>query len=1221
MVDMNKMRWLAVMGILLLSQVVYEGNTTRVAGSEPVSVQGNVPPGIEVIPDVSSGKAPLRVRFDGNAWDEDGEVTSLEWDFEGDGLFEVVRTIPKELKGNQRMQAVKQELLREYTFVKPGIFHVLAKVTDDKGSSSVESVTIQVYSDMPYLDVIPCNSGFEYMAKAGYEVFFDAVSEKGVQFRIGDAWITYRLGNQLFSEVIEAKGVPEGNVIRYSNVYPGVDVKYTVHEDLLLEEFIVRNVMPLSVIEQSFTVHGVEYKVNEDGSISFYNGEDKVFSIPRPVMYELHNPENKSYGLHYEVTEQEKGYILRKVIDDTNWLQAAQYPVVIDSSTQGEIADPWEQQGLTPYGQYFKNLNEYVDPLTGHLTIRHTDYALSGRGLDLTITRVYSTVVAYKQKEDGSGVYVPVATYKQAPTDLGCGWSLDFPWLEVEQQQPGKYIHGKNGTQTKTNFVNGVWEDRENGFVVYKNADGTYTKYRKDGIREEYDSGGRITSMVDMNGNVVTFTYGQIGYTETGPKYGLIRITDTVGRMVNFSYSGGKLLSLSDGVRTTTYTYAGDKLVSVTDPVGRVTTYDYMTGNSFLITGVHYPSGGSSSYEYATIAPQASKMTPYKSSQTENGVPVYYVYKVDSPDTVVWSSPSDVSSVTSQAGRPCVLQRDDGSLVMYFKDTYVWTEEKCEVVNGEYVCNTITHTEYWLKRSVSQDQKNWSSPQNVMQVKNATGNPVVIEKRDSSYIMYYLDTYVWTEQKCEWVGCPRDCEYVCNTITHTEYWIYRRTSSDGITWGSPVKVLQTSLGVRNISAIQKIDASFLLCYTDKVGTSYYIRQITSTDGLTWSPPSNVIQVDSTTGNPALIQKDTGEIYLAYRKGNNYVYVQSNTGQGWSSPVQTTAQALGDPALIKTASEIVLIYKGTDEHCYRISSTNGQTWSSPSQIAPNKIVSDPSTVDRKDLFYRVSAQYLSASELDLVRITEFSYEGEYNLPFSSDVIIRDSQTVQSSMHFTYDSRGRTAERVAKDKNGVQTEKIVYTYDTGDRILQQSVYAGNSQEISYSTMFGYDNWGNVTYSKDPEGAERFYSYANTSSGNQFTDSKGAPFNLFSNAFYSNMVPSHCHSLVLGDASSNMGKVKETYYRYDVKGNLTETKLLFPTRNYAIFSGTFDEGSQTSFTFDLSGVTLSSGILVITSIPVSTPETLHEIHSRGGKGWHNTGNWHSRWKCKTFLHICID
>ncbi len=475
--------------------------------------------------------------------------------------------------------------------------------------------------------------------------------------------------------------------------------------------------------------------------------------------------------------------------------------------------------------------------------------------------------------------------------------------------------------------------------------------------------------------------------------------------------------------------------------------------------------------------------------------------------------------------------------------------------------------------------------------------------------MYYMDTYVWTEQKCEWVGCPRDCDYVCNTITHTEYWIYRRTSSDGIISSSPVKFVQTSLGVRNIAAIQKNDSTFLLCYTNKVGTSYYIRQITSTDGLTWSTPSNIVQVDTGTGNPALIQKDSGEIYLAYRKGNNYVYTQSNAGQGWSSPVQTTAQAQGDPSFLTTASDLVLIYKGTNEYFYRISSTNGTTWSSPSQIAPQKAYSDPSTVFRKDLFYRVSAQYISASELDLVKVTEFSYEGEDYLSSSSDVIIRDAQTVHSSMHFEFDSKGRPTERVTKDEQGIQTEKIMYAYNDQNKIIRQDVYAGNSQQISYSVTLGYDHWRNTVYTRDPEGTEHFYSYANSTSANKFIDSKGSPVALFTNAFYTNTVPSNCHTLLLGEAFINSGKVKEVYNKYDANGNLTEIRVLFPTRDYTVFSGVFAEPGQTTFQFDLTGLTVTNGILVITSAPVPTSEIVYETHSEPGTGWHNTGTWNQK------------
>ncbi|MGC1122363.1 MAG: hypothetical protein WBA22_14825, partial [Candidatus Methanofastidiosia archaeon] len=776
-----------------------------------------------------------------------------EWDFEGDGVFEVVNNL-KSIERPQKLEAAREGLQKEHVYTKPGIYHAVVRVTDDKEESTTASVTIQVHSDRPWLDITPSNKdGFSYQAQAGYEAFFGEDVAQEIKFELNNSYITYRMVNQSFGAVNTTKGVPEGNRIWYRNVFPGVDIRYTVYEDLLLEEFVVYQPMGMTVIEQEFFTHRVDYRMEDDGSLGFYNGEDLVFSIPKPVMYEFNNPERTCYGLHFEVTEKGDLYTLRKVVDDVVWLKSAKYPVVIDSSTQGEIADPWEQQGLTPYGQYFQNMNEYVDPLTGHLNIRQTDYSLSGRGLDLSISRVYSTVVAYKEEEDGSGEYVPIATYQEAPTDLGYGWALDFPWLELseDEQGPGNYLHLPKGVQIKTNFVDGVWIDETHHFTMYVNGDYSFTKYRDDGVREDYDSQGRLTSITDLNGNVITFSYGQ---------YGISQITDTVGRTVTFTYSFDKLTSISDGVRTISYSYSGGKLTAVTDPIGRVTTYEYLSGNSFLITGVHYPSGGFSSYEYGAAIPEAGKIAPYKSFETEDGVTQYYFYKVDSPDTVTWTSPKDLAGVTGAAGRPYVVQRDDGSLVMYFKEKYVWTETVWKCGGGECWQEIITHTEYWMKRSTSTDQQHWSTPQNVLQVKSTTGNPVVIEKQDGSFIMHYMDQYQWTEENCYWDRKLH--EWVCETITHTEFYIYRRSSSDGITWGSPVKVQQTTLGVRNIAAIQKQDGTFLLVYMDKVGSAYYMRQKTSADGLSWGTASNIVLVDSGTGNPALLQSDSGTVYLA-----------------------------------------------------------------------------------------------------------------------------------------------------------------------------------------------------------------------------------------------------------------------------------------------------------------------------------------------------------------------
>jgi hypothetical protein len=84
---------------------------------------------------------------------------------------------------------------------------------------------------------------------------------------------------------------------------------------------------------------------------------------------------------------------VKKVIDDEKWLKKAKYPIVIDSSTQGEIADPWEQQGLTPYGQYFEfaNIKEHGKITTG------TDTGKKAGDLFLTLGHelVHANMIAF----------------------------------------------------------------------------------------------------------------------------------------------------------------------------------------------------------------------------------------------------------------------------------------------------------------------------------------------------------------------------------------------------------------------------------------------------------------------------------------------------------------------------------------------------------------------------------------------------------------------------------------------------------------------------------------------------------------------------------------------------------------------------------------------------------------------------------------------------------
>jgi hypothetical protein len=111
----------------------YDGLSERipVVGNDTGSLTSatrNVPPVVEVVPDVSSGKAPLRVQFEGDVYDEDGEITSLEWDFEGDGAFEVTSNL-KSIERPQKLQAAREGLRKEYVYEKPGIYHAVVRVT------------------------------------------------------------------------------------------------------------------------------------------------------------------------------------------------------------------------------------------------------------------------------------------------------------------------------------------------------------------------------------------------------------------------------------------------------------------------------------------------------------------------------------------------------------------------------------------------------------------------------------------------------------------------------------------------------------------------------------------------------------------------------------------------------------------------------------------------------------------------------------------------------------------------------------------------------------------------------------------------------------------------------------------------------------------------------------------------------------------------------------
>ena len=102
-------------------------------------------------------------------------------------------------------------------------------------------------------------------------------------------------------------------------------------------------------------------------------------------------------------------------------------------------------------------------------------------------------------------------------------------------------------------------------------TDRTFRHVSRLGVVREYNEEGFQTALIDRNGNTTSYAYDSAGLLTT--------ITDPVGLVTTFSYSG-------------------DKLASVTDPAGRTTNFA-VDGNGDL-TSITYPDGSTKQFEQDT---------------------------------------------------------------------------------------------------------------------------------------------------------------------------------------------------------------------------------------------------------------------------------------------------------------------------------------------------------------------------------------------------------------------------------------------------------------------------------------------------------------------------------------------------------------------------------------------------------------------------------------------
>ncbi len=179
-----------------------------------------------------------------------------------------------------------------------------------------------------------------------------------------------------------------------------------------------------------------------------------------------------------------------------------------------------------------RSIGKPVNLTNGNVYLEQSDYMLPGVGDSIMVARSYNSI-------------------SQAVGLFGRGWTTLYDETVTNANGLLQLIlsDGRLVSATTANFFG----------QISQNADSTYTVVFKGGEVHRFNSSGKLTALIDRNGNQTTLAYNSAGR--------LLSITDPSGRVLNVTTNGsGVVSSISDSMGTiANYVYGGSQqLLSVT---------------------------------------------------------------------------------------------------------------------------------------------------------------------------------------------------------------------------------------------------------------------------------------------------------------------------------------------------------------------------------------------------------------------------------------------------------------------------------------------------------------------------------------------------------------------------------------------------------------------------------------------------------------------------------
>jgi len=196
-----------------------------------------------------------------------------------------------------------------------------------------------------------------------------------------------------------------------------------------------------------------------------------------------------------------------------------------------------------------------ADPVvlaTGNYIQNRVDLRLPGIGFPFNFRRFYNSKFS-----DMTGL------------PLGFGWTFSYNERLSDSGTNVLVIQGDGSAWTFFPTNNGYIAEPGIYDSLARNADGTWTMIDKSQTVTAFDSGGRLASITDRNGNILTCTYSGGALSE---------IEDTAGRSILFSTNAfGCISTMTDPIgRTIQYLYDADtNLTEVIDANNNTNRFEY----------------------------------------------------------------------------------------------------------------------------------------------------------------------------------------------------------------------------------------------------------------------------------------------------------------------------------------------------------------------------------------------------------------------------------------------------------------------------------------------------------------------------------------------------------------------------------------------------------------------------------------------------------------------